>query len=89
MALGAAPKVILSLMLRDSAMIVGLGTIVGILAAALSTHLVRALLFGLAPNDPTTFIAAAVVLLATSLAAAFIPAYKAAETDPMIALRHE
>lgn len=89
MALGAAPKAILGLMLRDSAGIVGLGTIVGILAAAFSTHLARALLFGLAPNDPMTFIAASVVLLAASLAAAFIPAYRAAETDPMIALRHE
>jgi putative ABC transport system permease protein len=89
MALGAAPKAILGLMLRDSATVVGLGTIVGILAAAYSTHLARALPFGLAPNDPTTFITASVVLLAASLVAAFIPAYRAAETDPMIALRHE
>jgi predicted permease len=89
MALGAAPKSILGLMLRDSAGIVGLGTIVGILAAAFSTHLARALLFGLAPNDPATFIAAFVVMFAASLAAAFIPAYRAAETDPMITLRHE
>jgi predicted permease len=89
MALGAAPNAILGLMLRDSAAIVGLGVIVGILAAAFSTHLARSLLFGLAPNDPATFVAASVVLLAASLAAAFIPAYRAAETDPMIALRHE
>lgn len=89
MALGAAPKSILGLMLRDSARIVGLGTIAGILAAAFSTHLTRALLFGLAPDDPTTFLTAAVVLFAASLAAAFIPAYRAAETDPMTALRHE
>lgn len=89
MALGAAPKRILVLMLRDSAWIVGLGTIVGILAAVFSTQLARALLFGLAPNDPTTFIAASAVLLAASLTAAFIPAYRAAITDPMVALRHE
>ncbi len=88
-ALGAAPKAILGLMLRDSAEIVGLGVIVGILASAFSMHLAKALLFGLAPNDPTTLIAASVVLLAASLAAAFIPAYRAAATDPMIALRHE
>jgi predicted permease len=89
MALGAAPQAIIGLMLRDSAGIVGLGATVGILAAAFGTHLARALLFGLAPNDPMTFIASCVVLLATSLAAAFIPAYRAAETDPMTALRHE
>jgi predicted permease len=89
MALGASPKIILNLMLRDSAMIVGLGTIVGILAAALSTHMARAVLFGLAPNNPATFIAASVVLLAASLAAVFVPAYRAAQSDPMITLRHE
>jgi|SRR5581483_3790372 len=89
MALGAAPRAILGLILRDSAGIVGLGLVVGIAAAAFSTHLARALLFGLAPNDPTTFIAASIVLLAASLGAASIPAYRAAETDPMIALRHE
>jgi hypothetical protein len=89
MALGAAPKAILGLMLRDSATIVGVGTILGILVAALSTHLAKGLLYGLAPNDPTTFIAASLVLLGASIAAAFIPAYRAAESDPMIALRHE
>jgi len=76
-------------MLGDLAGIVGLGSIIGILAAIFCTHLARALLFGLAPNDPATFIAAFVVMLAVSLAAAFIPAYRAAETGPMIALRHE
>jgi ABC-type antimicrobial peptide transport system permease subunit len=89
MALGAAPAAILGLVLRDSAAIVGVGTVVGILTAAFSAHLARALLFGLAPNDPTTFVAASLLLLAASLTAAFIPAYRAAETDPMIALRHE
>jgi ABC-type antimicrobial peptide transport system permease subunit len=89
MALGAAPKTILGLILRDSAAIVGLGIPVGILAAIFSTHLARALLFGLAPNDPRTLIIASVLLLITSLTAAFIPAYRAAKTDPMIVLRHE
>ncbi len=89
MALGAAPKTILSLMLRDSAAIVVAGTLAGTLLAAFSTRLAKAFVYGLAPNDPATFIAAALVLLAASLVAAFIPAYRAAETDPMIALRNE
>jgi predicted permease len=89
MALGAAPKTILGFMLRDSAMMIGLGLALGIVAAALTTHLAKALLFGLAFNDPATFVGAALVLLTVSLAAAFVPAYKAAETDPMITLRHE
>jgi ABC-type antimicrobial peptide transport system permease subunit len=88
-ALGAAPNVILRLMLRDSAGTVAVGTMVGILAAAFSTRLARALLFALALNDPTTFVVALVVILAVSLVAAFVPAYRAAETDPLSALHHE
>jgi putative ABC transport system permease protein len=89
MALGAAPAAILGLMLRDSAMIIGLGTVAGVVVAGFSAHLAKALLFGFAPNDPTTFIAAALLLLIASLTAVFIPAYRAAETDPMIALCQE
>ena len=89
MALGAAPRAILSLMLRDSAAVVGAGTLAGSLLAIVSTRLAKALLYGLAPNDPATFIAAALVMVAASLVAAFIPAYRAAGTDPMIALRQE
>jgi ABC-type antimicrobial peptide transport system permease subunit len=89
MALGAAPKTIISLMLRDSVAIAIAGTLAGILLAALGTRLAKALLYGLAPNDPATFVLAAVVLLAASLAAAFIPAYRAAKTAPMTALRTE
>jgi len=89
MALGATPNVILSLMLRDSASTVAMGAIVGILAAAFGTHLARALLFGFVPNDPTTFVIGFLVMMAVSFAAAFVPAYRAAETDALIALRHE
>jgi putative ABC transport system permease protein len=89
MALGAAPAAILGLMLRDSAMIIGFGAVAGVVAAGFSPHLAKALLFGFAPSDPTTFIAAAVLLLIASLTTVFIPAYRAAEADPMIALRQE
>lgn len=88
-ALGAEPKAVLCLILRESAAIVGIGAPLGILAAMFTTRLVKALLFELAPNDPKTFIVASLVLLAASLTAAFLPAYRAAITDPMMALRHE
>lgn len=89
MAIGATPKTILSLMLRDSAIIVGLGLAAGVLAAASTTHFARALLFGLTPDDPATFVAASLVLLIVAMTAAFIPAYKASKTDPMVTLRHD
>lgn len=88
-ALGAAPRAILGLMLRDSLKIVAAGSILGIIAAPLGTRLAKSVLFGLAPNDPLTVVLAAVILAVASLTAAFIPAYKAAQADPMVSLRDE
>ncbi len=88
-ALGASPTDIIGLMLRESAWVVGAGTLAGILAAIFAARLTRTQLFGLAPNDPTTFIFASIILLVASLVAASVPAYRAARADPMIALRHE
>lgn len=89
MALGAGSTAIVGLMLREWARIVGAGTIIGMLAAAFSSRLARALLFGLAPGDAATFLAACVLLLAASIMAAFLPAYRAVKTDPVITLRQE
>jgi putative ABC transport system permease protein len=89
MALGAAPQAVLRLLLGDSVLVVTVGIIVGILGAASIARLSKALLYGLAPNDPVAMITASAVLLMASLVAAFIPAYRAAKTDPVIALRHE
>jgi ABC-type antimicrobial peptide transport system permease subunit len=89
MALGAEPGNIFALMLRDSATIVVPGVMLGVIVASVLSHWTRALLYGLAPNDAATYLGASVLLLAASLFAAFIPAYRAAKADPMIALRHE
>jgi ABC-type antimicrobial peptide transport system permease subunit len=89
MALGAEPRAILALMLRDSAAVVVPGIVLGVIVSRLATDWTKALLYGLAPNDSETFLAASVLLLAATFLAAFVPAYRAARTDPMIALRHE
>ena len=89
MALGASRAAIFGLMLRDSLGMVGLGMIAGIWAAAFGSQLARALLFGLAPDDPATFVLAAVLLLGASVIAAAIPVYRMTTTDPMTALRYE
>jgi predicted permease len=89
MALGAEPRAILALMLRDSATVVGPGIILGVGISAFAGQWTRALLYGLAPNDTETLLASSALLLAASLLAAFIPAYRAAKADPLVALRHE
>jgi len=53
------------------------------------TRFLKELLFEVGPTDPTTFAAAALVLIGTAMAAACIPARRAMKVDPMAALRHE
>jgi putative ABC transport system permease protein len=89
MALGARRQDILGMVLRDSLLVVAVGAAVGAAAALAVTRFVASLLFGLTAYDPDTVLIAAGVLSAVALAAAFIPAYRAARTDPMVALRYE
>jgi ABC-type antimicrobial peptide transport system permease subunit len=65
----------------------GLG--VGLLGAGAVTNALAAVLFEVAPLDPTTFIATAVVLLVAALAAGYLPARRAARVDPVVTLRSE
>jgi putative ABC transport system permease protein len=67
----------------------GLGLLLGILGALALTHLMSGLLYEVRPIDPLTFIAVSVMLGAVSLLASYIPAWRAARVDPMVALRYE
>lgn len=89
MAVGATPKMIIELLLRGALAIVAAGTVAGLVAAGAGTHLAKALIFGFAASNPVTFIAAVILLLAVSLTAVLVPAYRATKIDPMIALRHD
>jgi ABC-type antimicrobial peptide transport system permease subunit len=77
------------LFLRRAAVLVGLGGLAGILVAAGVTRLIRDLLYGVAPTDPGSFVAAVTALGVAGLLAAFLPARRAARLDPVEALRHE
>jgi ABC-type antimicrobial peptide transport system permease subunit len=65
------------------------GVIVGTLGARALTAVMRGLIYGISANDPVTFAAVPLLLLAVSLAAAYVPARRASRVDPLIALRHE
>ena len=88
-ALGARPLDLLRLVLRSGLEIAGLGTGIGLVAVALLTRFLRALLFGVAPIDPVTLGATATILLLTAVTACAAPALRAARVDPAVALRHE
>jgi predicted permease len=89
MALGAMPGEVLWLVLQSALRLVGLGVAVGILAAWVASRLVAAMLFGLTATDPLTILGATLMLMLAALLAAFLPARRAIQVDPMVALRHE
>ena len=66
-----------------------LGLFVGVAGALALTRFMQGLLFGVEPSDPLTFVGVALVLLLVTIGASLLPAWRAARTDPAIALRTE
>lgn len=89
MALGARPGDVLRLEMRRGLLVAGVGLAVGAPAALLFARLLRTMLFGIAPNDPATFGAVALLLASISAAATYLPARRAARLDPAAVLRGE
>ena len=87
MALGADARSVVGLMLANAMRSVGAGVAVGAIAGVLLMRLLEAFLFGVEPIDPLAFAAAAVVLVAVALVAAYLPARRATRVDPLLALR--
>ena len=89
MALGAARRDIIGLVLREGLTLATLGLILGMLAALFVARLWRALLFGVTATDPVTFMTAGVTLLLVTTAACYVPAKRSLEVDPVRSLRFE
>jgi predicted permease len=88
-AMGAQQKDILSLILSESARLTLFGTAVGLVLAAVSTRIVASQMYRVSPLDPLTFCGVGLVLLAVAFAASYVPAWRAAKVDPIVALRYE
>ena len=86
-ALGATPRAILGLVLRQGLVIAAIGIAAGLGAAFVLTRLMRGLLFGIEPADPLTFAFTASVIALTAIAACYFPARRAARIDPLESMR--
>jgi len=89
MVLGANPRGVLQMVIRQGLRLAALGTGVGLLAAVGLTRVLRSMLFGVRPTDPLTFVAVPVTLIGVAVLASYIPARRATKVDPMVALRYE
>jgi predicted permease len=88
-AIGAQRREVQGMVLRDAALLVIAGLAVGLPAAFGVSRVLRSLLFQVQPEDPLAYAGAAVVLAATALGAAYLPARRAGKADPLAALRVE
>jgi predicted permease len=89
MALGAAPRDILRMVLSQSVVVVGVGLAVGLAAAFAGTRAIASLIVGVRPTDATTFVTVVILLAAIALVACWIPARRATQVSPLVALRYE
>ncbi len=88
-ALGAQRRQILTMILGQGILIVGVGSILGCAGAFAAARLIANFLVGVSPTDPATYAAVTVILGLIALLACYIPARRAMRVDPMVALRYE
>jgi putative ABC transport system permease protein len=89
MALGAQTRDVLRLVLRQGLTLSLLGIAAGVAVSLVGTRVLAGFLYGVAPTDPATFAAVALVLVAVALVACLVPARRAMRVDPIVALRYE
>ena len=89
MALGAQRGDILTLVVRQGAVLIAVGAVVGLAAAAASSRVLESFLYGVTTDDRLTFVLAPLVLVAVAVFACWLPARRATRVDPMDALRVE
>jgi putative ABC transport system permease protein len=87
MAVGAGPREVQGLVVRQGMALVGVGVVAGVAGALALSRALASLLFGVKATDPVTFVAVPMALALVSLLACWLPARRAARLDPSVTLR--
>jgi predicted permease len=87
MSLGAAPARVQRMILTEGGVLLVLGLVLGLLGALLAARAIQGLLFGVAPYDPATFGAVAIMMAVIGIGACWIPALRASRVDPAVTMR--
>jgi predicted permease len=89
MALGAAPGRVINMVLRETAIVLAIGTVLGIVLTIACARVIAGRLYGLSTLDPLTILSATGLFAIVAAVAAIVPAARAARVNPIAALRHE
>ena len=89
MALGATRSAVMGMVIRQAATLVGTGIAFGLIGTSLLSQMIARLLYGVAPFDAVTVTSVTTLLALVGIVAVYIPARRAAKSDPMVALRHD
>ncbi|HUJ83087.1 MAG TPA: FtsX-like permease family protein, partial [Candidatus Acidoferrales bacterium] len=89
MALGAQQRDVLRMVLRRGMGLIATGICIGLLASFVLTRLLASQIWGVSPTDPWTFGAVIALVVVSGLAACYLPARRATQVDPLVALRYE
>ena len=88
-AIGATREQIVALILTQGLVKAGLGLVIGLAGALTLSRFLEKLLYDVKPTDPVVFVGVAALLLLVALVASYLPARRAANVNPLVALRHE
>jgi ABC-type antimicrobial peptide transport system permease subunit len=86
---GATPRRLLGEVFQHGALLTMLGVTIGLGAAAMFARAATAILYGVTPHDPATYVVTAGAVIFVALAACYLPARRAAASDPIVLLRAE
>ncbi|MGH9908173.1 MAG: FtsX-like permease family protein [Pyrinomonadaceae bacterium] len=89
MALGAKPVSVRWMVMRETLVLVLIGVLIGVPGALAATRFISSLLFGLTPTSPITVSVAILLMFTISSLAGYLPARRASQVDPMVALKYE